>query len=284
MYKVKEISKLKEIIRSSKQKNKRIGFVPTMGALHKGHLSLVKKAVRQCDFVVVSIFVNPLQFGPNDDFKRYPRSIGGDERLLGDEKVDVLFCPSSEEMYKKGHSVFVHETFLSGRLCGRSRPGHFNGVCTVLAKLFNIIEPDIAYFGRKDYQQALIVKRLVDDLNFSVKIVIAPIVREKDKLAMSSRNTYLNKIERKESVCLYEGLMLAKRCISSGETKAEKIIERIRELVLARGSVAVDYIALVDPLTLTPVDRIKGKVLVALAVYFGNTRLIDNMIIDGKKK
>jgi len=275
----KSISKVRKIINKAKKENKTIGFVPTMGALHKGHLSLVKRAKKECDFVVVSIFVNPIQFGPKEDYKKYPRTFKEDKKLLLGY-TDLLFFPYVETMYKKDNSTFVEETILSKFLCGASRPGHFKGVCTVVAKLFNIVEPDIAYFGQKDYQQALIIKRMVRDLNFTVKIKVLPIVREKDGLAMSSRNTYLNEKERKEAVCLYKALNLAKNIIKEGERDSKVVIERMKNLILSYSSAKIDYIKITDPYTLEDVEKIEKKVLVALAVFIGTTRLIDNILIN----
>jgi len=275
----KSIAKVRKIINKAKKENKTIGFVPTMGALHKGHLSLVKRAKKECNFVVVSIFVNPIQFGPKEDYKKYPRTFKEDKKLLLGY-ADLLFFPYVETMYKEDNSTFVEETILSKFLCGASRPGHFKGVCTVVAKLFNIVEPDIAYFGQKDYQQALIIKRMVRDLNFPVKIKVLPIVREKDGLAMSSRNTYLNEKERKEAVCLYKALNLAKNIIKEGERDSKVVIERMKNLILSHSSAKIDYIKITDPYILEDVEKIEKKVLVALAVFIGTTRLIDNILIN----
>ena len=275
----RSIDKVRKIINKAKKEDKTIGFVPTMGALHNGHLSLVKKAKKECDFVVVSIFVNPIQFGPKEDYKKYPRTFKEDKKLLLGY-TDLLFFPSVETMYKKDHSTFVEETDLSRFLCGASRSGHFRGVCTVVAKLFNIVEPDIAYFGKKDYQQALIIKRMVRDLNFKVKIKVLPIVREKDGLAMSSRNTYLNKEERKEAICLYKALNLAKNIIKEGERDPKIVIEKMKNLISSYSSAKIDYIKITDPYTLKDIEKIEKKVLVALAIFIGTTRLIDNILIN----
>ncbi len=284
MIKTGKIKDVKKIIKDIQKKGKSIAFVPTMGAIHKGHVSLIKKARRECGFVVVSIFINPLQFGPKDDFKQYPRFIERDEEILGKEKVDLLFFPNVEEMYRADRSVYVKETFLSQVLCGRSRPGHFDGVCTVLTKLFNIVEPDKAYFGQKDYQQALIAKYLVSNLNFPVSIKIMPIVREKDKLAVSSRNAYLNIDERKQSQCIYRALVHAKKLIAGGEGRVDKVIKEIKRMILPNKLMTIDYVEVVNLKNLQPLDKIKGKALVALAAYAGSTRLIDNIIVDEKKK
>ena len=273
------IKKTRKIISAVKHKHKTIGFVPTMGALHRGHLSLVKAAKKSCDFVVVSIFVNPTQFGPKDDFRKYPRVFNCDKRMLQKEKVDLIFYPSAAEMYAKKFSTYVEEIYLSKPLCGLSRPGHFRGVCTVVAKLFNIIEPDIAYFGQKDYQQAQIIKRMVEDLNFSTTIKICSTVREQDGLAMSSRNAYLSFEERKDAVVLSEALNFAEKIIKEGEKDAKKIINKIRKFILSKKNVKIDYVGIVDTESLRIIEKIQKKALVVLAVYIGKTRLIDNVIV-----
>ncbi|MFH1317674.1 MAG: pantoate--beta-alanine ligase, partial [Candidatus Omnitrophota bacterium] len=211
------IDKVRKIIKKAKQQGKTIGFVPTMGSLHCGHMSLVKRAKKECGFVIVSIFVNPAQFGPGEDFKCYPRNLDKDENLLRQEGIDLIFYPKDDVMYPRDYSVYVEEGQLSSKLCGQFRSGHFKGVCTVVTKLFNIIVPDSAYFGQKDYQQAVILKRLVSDLNFSLKVRILPIIRDKDKLALSSRNRYLSEIERQSALSLYSSLLLAKSLIKKGQ-------------------------------------------------------------------
>ena len=251
-----------------------------MGALHKGHLSLVKAARKECGFVTVSIFVNPIQFGPREDFRSYPRNFKKDEMLLEAEGVDLIFYPSISGMYDRDFSVYVEEISLSRYLCGKSRPGHFRGVCTVVAKLFNIVQPDIAYFGQKDYQQAQIIKRMVKDLNFSLKVKVMPIVREKDGLAMSSRNKYLSIKERKDALCLYNSLMLASKMVKGGICSSATVVANMKKLIRNQAPYArIDYINIVNPGTLEEVKKIKGKVLAALAVYIGKTRLIDNMLL-----
>jgi pantoate--beta-alanine ligase len=276
----RSIKKVREILNKVREKNKLIGFVPTMGALHLGHLSLVKRAQKECDFVVVSIFVNPTQFGPGEDFKRYPRCFGRDRNLLKREGVDLVFYPTPKMMYPKDFSTYVEELSLSKYLCGRLRPSHFRGVCTVVAKLFNIIGPCISYFGQKDYQQAQIIKRMVRDLNFPTKIKVLPIVREKDGLAMSSRNWYLNEEERRQARCLFHSLILAKRLIKGGEKNAKRIKKEMRILIKKEAPTSsIDYVSIADPHSLEEIEVIKGKVLVALAVRIGKARLIDNMIV-----
>lgn len=257
----------------------RIGFVPTMGCLHEGHLSLVRRARAQADVVVVSIFVNPLQFGAGEDFDAYPRVVRRDLRLLRAVGADIVFCPSRGEMYPPDTSVRVEETELSKALCGRSRPGHFLGVTTVVAKLFNIVLPDVAVFGQKDAQQVQVVRRMVRDLNFPVRIDVAPTVREADGLAMSSRNTYLSPAERKEALCLSRALDAARVAVRTGCVSAAGVKRRMAALIGRSPRARVDYIEIVDAATLKPLRRVDRAALVALAVRIGRTRLIDNTIL-----
>lgn len=265
-----------------RKKGKIIGFVPTMGYLHKGHLSLVKIAKKKSDICVVSIFVNPLQFGPKEDYHTYPRDFKRDKDLLTDLDVDIIFYPSEKEMYPEPCLTYVQVRKLSEGLCGRFRPGHFEGVATVVTKLFNIVKPHIAVFGQKDYQQAIIIKKMVKDLNFDIKIIIAPTVREEDGLAFSSRNTYLNGKERKEANVLYQSLMLAKKMIKKGEKNSERILAEMRKFIITNSSGKIDYIEIVDAKTLEPVKEISGKVCIALAVFFGKARLIDNILVQSE--
>jgi len=256
---------------------KEIGFVPTMGYLHEGHLSLVRRARRENSVVVVSVFVNPTQFGPNEDFERYPRDLQRDAELLRKEGVDFLFAPEAKEMYPKGFSTFVEVEGLSKGLCGASRPGHFRGVATVVTKLLNIVRPTRAYFGKKDFQQLQVIRRLVEDLNLDCQVVGCPIVREEDGLAMSSRNVYLNEKERESALSLYRGLKLAKELFERGERSAERIKEEVRKFIEGFPEVTkVDYVEIVDSQTLKPVKEIKEGDTIALAVFVGKTRLIDN--------
>jgi len=257
----------------------RIGLVPTMGALHQGHLSLIRKAVKENDKVMVSIFVNPIQFGPQEDFHRYPRDLKKDALLCRKEKVDFIFYPNANQMYPQGVKTYINVRELGDVLCGASRPGHFQGVATVVAKLFNIVAPDIAYFGQKDAQQAIIIQRMVKDLNMPVKIRVMPIVREDDGLAMSSRNQYLNQSERKEAVVLYKALNKAKALVKQGIRDSQSIIKEIKSAIIKKKPTRIDYISITDPDNLKPVARIKDKALLALAVWFGRTRLIDNTIL-----
>lgn len=272
------VKETRKIIDAARRKNKTIGFVPTMGALHSGHISLVRAAKKSCDFVAVSIFVNPTQFGPKEDFKKYPRVLNKDTKLLKREKVDLVFCPSADEIYPEGFSTLIEEGSLSKPLCGLSRPGHFRGVCTVVAKLFNIITPDFAYFGHKDYQQAQVIKRMASDLNFKTKVKVCPTIREHDGLAMSSRNAYLSPDERTDALVLYDSLMLTKKNIIEGERNSKKLINAMRKLILSKKSARINYIEIVDAESLKKVDKIQKDVLIALAVYVGKTRLIDNMV------
>ncbi|NLH36946.1 MAG: pantoate--beta-alanine ligase [Thermotogaceae bacterium] len=275
---IQNVSEMKALSKSVLDDGKTIGFVPTMGYLHQGHLSLVQKAREENDIVVVSIFVNPTQFGPNEDYSRYPRDLERDLRLLNPFNVDYIFNPSVEEMYPAYYSVFVDETEMSKYLCGARRPGHFRGVCTVVTKLFNIVRPTRAYFGQKDAQQFRILRRMVENLNMDVEMVEMPIVREPDGLAMSSRNVYLSDEERREAPRLYKSLLEAKRLIDGGERDVQKIKGEIQR-VLNHPLLKIDYVEIVDEKTLIPVDRIEGDVIVAIAVFFGKARLIDNVII-----
>jgi len=262
-----------------KRGRKAIGFVPTMGCLHEGHLSLIRRARKDTDCVVISIFVNPIQFGPREDFKRYPRDLKRDLELCEKEKVGIVFIPQFSKMYRNGFSTYINVENLTNRLCGTSRPGHFKGVTTVVAKLFNLVRPDVAYFGQKDAQQAVVVKKMVNDLNMPVKINMMPIVREKDGLAMSSRNLYLSSEEHRQALSLYRSLKLAKDLRKKGERNPEKIVNRMRKVIAAEKDSKIDYISIVDLKDLKKVDRISGETLVALAVKIGKTRLIDNIIL-----
>jgi len=277
------INKVKKFSCSRRKTNKVIGFVPTMGALHKGHISLIREAKKECNFLVVSIFINPIQFNLKGDYKCYPRNFIKDKKLLEKEGVDLIFMPKEETMYPLEASSYAYEDNLSRVLCGKSRLGHFEGVCTVLIKLFNIISPNIAYFGQKDYQQTLIVKRLVKDFNFPIKIRVLPTVREKDMLAMSSRNTHLKGQARESSHCLYQALILAKKLIKLGERSPKKIINHIKRLVKSTKLARIDYVEIVDSDNLKQIKKIKGKILIALAVYIKKVRLIDNIILNVKK-
>ena len=259
---------------------KRLGLVPTMGALHEGHLSLVRAAKAQCDAVAVSIFVNPTQFGPAEDLSKYPRQFARDRGLLEKEGVDILFAPPVEEIYPCGAVTWVLVEGLSEKLDGRSRPGHFRGVTTIVAKLFHIFEPEAAFFGQKDAAQLAVIRRMVEDLNFPVEIVACPIVREADGVAMSSRNTYLNREERSRALVLQRSLQEARQQFNAGERIAAKLIAAAKEVIAREPQVTLDYFEIVDPDTLDPVERISQKMLVAVAAYVGSTRLIDNLVLN----
>ena len=253
-----------------------------MGALHEGHLSLVRAARRACDVVAASIFVNPTQFGPTEDLAKYPRSFERDRELLQGEGVELLFAPPVEEMYPAGTVTWVTVEELSGKLDGRSRPGHFRGVTTVVAKLFHIVEPDAAFFGQKDAAQVAIIRRMARDLMLPVEIVVCPIVREGDGLAMSSRNAYLSAEQRKQALVLHRSLMRVQQKVDVGERTAAALVAAGHEEFARESSVRLDYFEVVDPETLDPVEDVSGGALVAVAAYVGSTRLIDNILLDGK--
>lgn len=272
--------RLTKIIKQISCKGKSVGFVPTMGALHLGHLSLIKQAVKDNNIVVVSIFVNPAQFGPKEDLKKYPRPLKKDLELCRKSGVDLVFLPTEKIMYPRGFSTFVEVGDLGKKLCGISRPGHFRGVATVVAKLLNIITPNMLYLGQKDAQQAIIVKRMIEDLNFSVKVKVMPIVRQEDGLALSSRNIYLNDEQRKQVPVLSKALSLARSLIANGQRDTARILSRMRQLIEKKKQVKIDYIAIVDLEELNNIKRIDRNCLISLAVKFGKTRLIDNMLIS----
>jgi len=259
---------------------KSIGFVPTMGALHDGHLSLLRRARRDNDLVVVSIFVNPAQFGKGEDFRKYPRRMNSDIALCRKEKTDVVFCPGPEVIYPRGYKTFVSVEGLSGVLCGKYRPGHFRGVATVVAKLLNITCPDIIYLGQKDIQQAVLISKMIKDLNFPVKVRVVPTVRERSGLALSSRNAYLSKQEKADALVLSKSLKLALILIKGGLRDVKRIIKRMRELIDKKKNARIEYIAVVDRLNLEPLVKINSDCLIALAVRIGKTRLIDNISVQ----
>jgi len=263
-----------------KKESKTIGFIPTMGYLHDGHLSLIKTAKQHTDVAVVSIFVNPIQFSPKEDLDKYPRDFKRDEEMARLAGSDVLFYPLAGDMYPEGYATYVDVDRVSSALCGASRPGHFKGVATVVAKLFGIVKPDIAYFGQKDAQQAIVIKKMVEDLNMDIDIKVLPTVREKDGLAMSSRNMYLSELERKDALCLYQALVKAEAAVRSGERDVSKMIKMMEDLVKEKPTAKIDYIQAVDAKTLNPVDTVSGNTLIALAVFIGDTRLIDNAIVN----
>jgi pantoate--beta-alanine ligase len=273
--------RMRSVSRKMRREDKSVGLVPTMGSLHEGHLSLVREARRMCDTVVVSIFVNPKQFGPGEDFERYPRDLTKDTMLLGDYNVDYIFAPAAEEIYPKNFSTHVEVAGLSDQLEGASRPGHFRGVATVLTILFNIVRPDFAFFGQKDAQQSMVVRRLVRDLAFDTEIVVLPTVREDSGLAYSSRNAYLETDDRRAAAVLYRALSHAESAYSEGERSGKKLAEIIRADIGREQRAEVEYVAVNDADTLEKLDRLDDRpVLISLAVRFGKTRLIDNILLN----
>ena len=277
---VESIKDVRATVKEWKAKGLKVGFVPTMGYLHEGHESLIRKASEENDRVVVSIFVNPIQFGPKEDLSTYPRDLERDSKVCESAGADIIFHPENEEMYFKDFSTFVDMNGLTDGLCGMSRPTLFRGVCTVVTKLFNIVAPDRAYFGEKDAQQLAVIKRMVRDLNIDIEIIGCPIVREKDGLAKSSRNTYLSVEERNAATILNKSLTLAKEKIQAGERDSEVIIKLIQEVINSEKLARIDYIEVVDSLSMEKVERIEKSVLVAIAVFIGKTRLIDNFTYE----
>lgn len=277
---VKTIQEVRDVVKEWKAQGLSVGFVPTMGYLHEGHESLINKAVENNDRVVVSIFVNPMQFGPTEDLDKYPRDLERDSKLCERAGANLIFHPEKEEMYFDDFSSYVDINGLSNELCGKSRPVHFRGVCTVVTKLFNIVNPDRAYFGEKDAQQLAIIRRFVRDLNIDVEIIGCPIIREEDGLAKSSRNTYLSKEERQAALILSQSLNLAKDAIASGERDSKTVIDLISKNIEKEPLAKIDYIEVVDSLSMKPVEKIEKSVLVAIAVYIGKTRLIDNFTFN----
>lgn len=274
------VAATREAIANARRRGLTVGFVPTMGALHAGHASLIRRASTETGYVVVSIFVNPTQFGPNEDLSRYPRPFESDVALCATEGVDLIFHPDVETVYPKGYMTSVAVEDLQDVLCGASRPGHFGGVATVVLKLFHIVAPDIAYFGQKDAQQVRIIQQMVRDLDVPVRLAVCPIVRDADGLALSSRNQYLDPVQRKSAVVLYQVLDEIRRWIEAGERDSEPLLRFMTDRISQVAGARLDYAAIVDFATLTPLDRLQGEVLVALAVYFGATRLIDNLLVD----
>ncbi len=268
-----------------REQDRTIGLVPTMGALHEGHLSLVREARRMCDVVVVSVFVNPAQFGPGEDYERYPRDLTKDTALLTDYNVDYIFAPTVEEMYPRGFSTYVKVDGLSEQLEGAARPGHFRGVATVVAILLNTVRPDFAFFGQKDAQQALIIKRLIKDLAFETELVVLPTVREDSGLAISSRNLYLSQDEQVAAGVIHRALKEAKAIYRDGERSAGKIAEVVRSMIEAEPRARLDYVTVADAETMERLDKLDDRpILIAVAVYLGKTRLIDNMVLNSMKK
>jgi len=272
------------MVKAARSEGKKVGLVPTMGALHVGHISLIEAAVKDCDFTVVSIFVNPTQFCPGEDFEKYPRPLETDLKICRKAGVDVVFAPAPGEMYPAENLTWVTVEKLTEPLCGRSRPGHFRGVTTVCAKLFNIVAPDAAYFGQKDGQQAIVIKRMVADLNMPLEIVICPTVREPNGLAVSSRNQYLSEQQRQDAANIYKSLQECRRLIDAGTTETRQIIAGMRKILQQIPSGQIEYVSIVDAETLESIDKIAGKVLAAVAVNIGPARLIDNILVDAGRK
>jgi len=278
----KTIRETREMISAARAEGKTIGLVPTMGALHEGHLSLIRRAREECGYVVVSIFVNPTQFGQGEDLSSYPRPFEKDAALCNGEGADMIFAPAADEMYPEGYATYVEpEGSLTEKLCGADRPGHFRGVDTVVLKLFNICSPDRAYFGQKDYQQSAIIGKMIDDLNLDIDMVVCPTVRESDGLAMSSRNAYLNPDERKQASCLYEALIEAKKAVETEKIADAGLVKaRMTDIISKIHGARIDYVEIVHPETLVSLGKLSGQVVVALAVRIGPARLIDNMILS----
>ena len=277
---VENVQELQNIIKEAKRNESVVGFVPTMGFLHEGHLSLVDQAQKECDLVVMSIFVNPLQFGPNEDFDRYPRNFERDSRLARNAGVNILFYPNVKEMYptESAMKVIVHEGVSV--LCGKSRPGHFDGVATVVLKLFNIVTPDRAYFGMKDAQQVAVIEKMIRDFNLQVSLIGCPTLREEDGLAKSSRNVNLTDVERKEAVSIYNSLQLAKKLIAQWERKTERIKEEMTTFLETNSSGTIDYIELLTYPELNHLEQLEGKVIIAIAQQYSKARLIDNIVLE----
>ena len=280
----KTIKTVRAAVKAARKAGRTIGFVPTMGALHRGHISLIERSVKRGDFVVVSIFVNPTQFGHGEDLSRYPRPLRADLKICSEQGVNVVFVPSPREMYGEGTVAWVNVEKLSAPLCGQFRPGHFRGVATVCAKLFNIVCPDFAYFGQKDAQQLVVIRRMVADLNFPLRVVGCPTVREADGLALSSRNRYLTSRQRKDATCIYRSLRAAREMTKAGVTNPETIAGRMRKILNAADTLrSIDYVSIVNAETLEDVRRVSGRVLIATAARFGSARLIDNITVDAGK-
>ncbi|MEN8906611.1 MAG: pantoate--beta-alanine ligase [Clostridiales bacterium] len=273
---------MKKEVENIKKKFYSIGFVPTMGFLHDGHMSLLKKSKKDNDITILSIYVNPTQFGVNEDFNKYPRDLKRDLKMAEEEGVDIVFTPKSQEIYPKNFSTYIIEEKLSQKLCGKSRPNHFKGVATIVIKLLNILKPDNAYFGQKDYQQYLVLNKVVIDLNLDVNLISCPIIREKDGLALSSRNIHLKGKDRARALSLSKALKNSEKMINNGEKGKENILKYIEEYILNYGKCEIDYIEILNGNNLSEIDYINGKIIIAIAVKYGNTRLIDNVVLEVK--
>ena len=280
----KTIQSVRDLVKAARSRGKKVGFVPTMGSLHIGHISLIEAAKKQTDFVVVSIFVNPTQFGPGEDFEKYPRPLDADLDICRKTGVDVVFTPTQDQMYPNQNFTFVTVGKLTEGLCGRFRPGHFRGVTTICAKLFNIVMPDKAFFGQKDAQQSIVIKQMVSDLNMPLEIVVCPTVRRPDGLAVSSRNEYLTEQERKDAAFIYKSLQQCREMIQGGITDVEQVIDQMQKVLLQISSIKIEYVSIVDAKTLQPLKDAQGQILAAVAVRIGQTRLIDNILVDALKQ
>jgi pantoate--beta-alanine ligase len=278
---IETVDAMRDYVAFCAKRDLQIGFVPTMGALHKGHVSLIKAARKENDVVVVSIFVNPLQFCMGEDYDRYPRQPETDKKLCDEEGVDVLFVPSVAQMYPKGFDTFVDQAELTKKLCGPFRPGHFRGMLTIVVKLFNIVRPNVAYLGQKDYQQYLIITRMAQDLDYDITVRLMPTLRDEDGMAISSRNAYLGPKQRKEAASIYRALMRAKELIQQSESSVQKIVKEMKKIITEgiKGA-KIDYVEIVNSETLDPIREIKGSNLIAVAVRIGKARLIDNILIE----
>jgi len=276
---ITSVSEMKALTRETRSRGKSVGLVPTMGALHKGHMSLVRQAKQQCDVVVVSVFVNPTQFGAGEDLERYPRDLDQDFQLLSSYNIDTAFAPSADEMYPDGFQTFVEPGPLARVFEGASRPRHFRGVATVVVKLFNIVQPDMGYFGQKDFQQAIVIRRLVEDLNLNTRLVVCPIVRDEDGLAVSSRNAYFNPSQRRSALAISRSLRTAEKLVHSGESDAAKVLEEMRRVLEADPRIKINYIEIVNPVSLEPVSRVTAGAIALAAAYVDRVRLIDNTIL-----
>lgn len=276
---IETVTEMVQLAKMWRQEGKRVGLVPTMGYLHQGHLSLAAAARQDCDIVVMSIFVNPTQFGPNEDYEAYPRDLSHDRALAEGAGVDYLFAPQPGDMYPNGYSTFVNVEGVTDHLCGAKRPGHFRGVATVVSKLFHIVQPEKAYFGQKDGQQVAVLRRMVADLNMPVEIIARPIVREADGVALSSRNVYLSAEQRQQAVVLSQGLARARDLFVQGERDGEILKKAVTDVIQTAPLAKIDYVQLVDGDTMAPIPKITGNAMLAVAVYFGETRLIDNVLL-----
>jgi pantoate--beta-alanine ligase len=279
----KTIASVREKVKAARNQGQKVGLVPTMGALHIGHIALIERAVKECDYVVVSIFVNPTQFCPGEDLEKYPCPLEADLEICEKGGVDVVFTPTTEQMYGKASLTWVTVEKLTEPLCGRFRPGHFRGVTTVCAKLFNIVQPDIAYFGQKDGQQAIVIKKMVADLNIPIQVVVCPTVREPDELAVSSRNQYLTEQQKKDATLIYKSLKKCHELVEDGITDTKSITAQMREILNQAPSIKIEYVSILDAETLQEIDSVDRQVLAAVAVRIGQAKLIDNILLDAKE-